>query len=196
MRAGAQGAGAPAIEVHSLSALLHNRPVRIVPAVEALAARLQAAGKRVVLAYADCGTYGALDVLCERMGIERLDGLHCYDVVAGTGTVASLFDEEAGTYVLTDFLASAFRRLVVAELGLDRHPNLVHDYFAHYRRMVWLACRRTPELEREARAAADTLGLPLEIREVDAGNSRRALVRLMSRAMRPVSAPSVAPAVR
>ena len=52
-------------------------------AAERLARELQADGLRVVLAYADCGTYGALGELCTRLGLRRLPGLHCYDVFAG-----------------------------------------------------------------------------------------------------------------
>src|SRR5437868_4338329 len=51
-------------EVHSLPAVLHNRPARIAPAVEQLATDLLGTGHRVAVAYADCGSYGALDGLC------------------------------------------------------------------------------------------------------------------------------------
>src|SRR5579875_2996684 len=45
--------------------------------------KLLAAGRTVVLAYADCGSYGALDSVCRRLGLARLAGLHCYDVFGG-----------------------------------------------------------------------------------------------------------------
>src|SRR5690348_17139164 len=45
-------------EVHSLPAVLHNRPARIAPAVEQLATDLLGRGRRVAVAYADCGSYG------------------------------------------------------------------------------------------------------------------------------------------
>jgi hypothetical protein len=171
--------------VHTLPPELHNRPEQIAPAVEALARRLRGEGKDVAVAYADCGTYGALDELCEEMSLERLPGQHCYDLVAGEELVRALSEEEAGTYFLTDFLAAAFGRLVVNGLGLDRHPELVADYFANYRRVVWLAGRPTPALESAARTAAERLGLPLEVRHVGEGRAQRAVVRLLAGAGRP-----------
>src|SRR5580704_11982658 len=110
------------VEVHTLPSLLHNHPERIAPAAERLARELQARGLRVALGYADCGSYGALDGLCERLNLRRLPGLHCYDVFAGPGRLREMFEREPGTYLLTDFLVRSFRRSVLAELGLDAHP--------------------------------------------------------------------------
>jgi len=173
------------LELHLLPALLHNRPRNIAPSVERLAASLQASGRSVVIAYADCGTYGALDEVCERLKIARLRGLHCYDVFAGPETVQRLFAEEPGTYVLTDFLVRSFRRTVLSELGLDRHPELWGDYFGHYRRVVWLAQRPSAELEAEARAVADLFGLPLTVLEVGLRSLEVELEELLSPAARP-----------
>src|SRR5215470_16222895 len=113
-----------AVELHTLPSLLHNHPERIAPAAEQLARELQARGLRVALGYADCGSYGALDELCARLNLRRLPGLHCYDVLAGAGRLRAMFEREPGTYLLTDFLVRSFRRSVLAELGLDAHPEL------------------------------------------------------------------------
>jgi Protein of unknown function (DUF1638) len=168
------------VELHPLPALLHNRPERIAPAAELLALRLQARGLRVVLAYADCGSYGALDELCGRLGLRRLRGLHCYDVLGGPDRLRALFDAEPGTYVLTDYLVRSFDRTVLAGLGLDRHPELWPDYFGHYRRLVWLAQARTPALDAAAAAIAARFGLPLTVADVGTGGLEREMELLLA----------------
>jgi Protein of unknown function (DUF1638) len=157
------------VEVHALPAALHNRPDRIAPAAAELAGLLQARGLRVALGYADCGSYGALDELCSRLGIARLPGLHCYDVLGGADRVRALFEREPGTYLLTDFLVRSFDRTVVAGLGLDRHPQLWADYFGQYRKLVWLAQDRDAALDQQAARIASRFGLPLRV--IDVGTS-------------------------
>jgi hypothetical protein len=168
------------VELHTLPSLLHNHPERIAPAAERLARDLQARGLRVVLGYADCGSYGALDELCERLSLRRLPGLHCYDVLAGPGRLRAMFEREPGTYLLTDFLVRGFRRLVLAELGLDAHPELWPDYFGHYRRLVWLAQSRDSVLDAEAASIAAMFGLPLTVLDVGTGGLERELELLLS----------------
>src|SRR5580704_4421382 len=171
------------VAVRSLPAGLHNRPQKITEWAERAVVSAQGESRTPVLAYADCGTYGALDDLCARYGVRRLPGLHCYDVFAGASAMAAMFEAEPGTYVLTDFLLRSFDRSVLAELGLDRYPELWGDYFGHYRRLVWLAQEPTPALAAEAERVAGMFGLPLT--RVDTGVSRleRALASLVEEAL-------------
>ena len=158
------------VVVQPLPPLLHNRPQRIAGAVAEAVLAARQRFSRVAVAYADCGSYGELGAVCDRLGVARLHGAHCYDVYAGEQRYAELMREEPGTYLLTDFLAASFHRSVVVELGIDRYPELVHDYFRHYRRVVWLTQRPTAPLREAARRAAALLGLPLvELAVGDAG---------------------------
>ncbi len=165
--------------MHPLPPLLHNHPERIAGEVRTLAERLRASYSRVVVGYADCGTYGALDTVCADLGLERLPGLHCYDLYAGSERLERLFDEQPGTYVLTDFLARSFARTVLQELGLDRYPDLRDTYFGHYSRVVWLAQQPDAELRALAEQAAASIGLPLTVVETGTSGLERALADLV-----------------
>jgi hypothetical protein len=180
--------------VRPLPAVLHNRPQQIIIEAERAVVSALASGRTVALAYADCGTYGALDELCARYAVRRLPGLHCYDVFAGASRVAAMFEAEPGTYVLTDFLLRSFDRSVLAELGLDRYPELWGDYFGHYRRLVWLAQQPTAALAAEADRVAGMFGLPLTRIEVGVSRLENALASLLEEALPPARSSCAPPA--
>ncbi|HSF36108.1 MAG TPA: DUF1638 domain-containing protein [Nocardioides sp.] len=169
-----------AVDVHPLPPLLHNHPERIAGEVRTMALRLATTYDRVVVGYADCGTYGALDEVCRDLGLTRLPGLHCYDVYAGASRLERFFDEQPGTYLLTDFLVRSFARTVVQEMGLDRYPELREAYFGNYTRVVWLAQAPDDELHELARHAAATIGLPLTVVETGAHGLEEALATLVT----------------
>jgi hypothetical protein len=154
-----------AVEVRYLPAHFHNRPDRIVPALsEALA---DEPGRQVLVAYADCGTGGALDrFVAERPDTTRLPGAHCYELFAGADVFAALHDAEPGTFYLTDYLAKHFDPLVWQGLGLDRHPELRDTYFGNYRRVVLLSQSDDAGVVEAGRDAAEQLGLEFEHRHV------------------------------
>jgi hypothetical protein len=157
------------IAVTCLPAHLHNRPERIAGAVRAkIWAKRKEFGKILCL-YGDCGTGGMLDAVLDDEGVERIPGPHCYAFYAGLESFDHLMDEEIGTFFLTDYLVRFFDRLVVEGLGLDRHPELRHEYFRHYRRVVWLAQSDDAALAQAAKRAADFLELPLTIRKTGIG---------------------------
>ena len=155
-----------------IDARLHMRPALIADAVSARITETRATygpDIRLFVAYADCGTGGALDAVIEREGVERIAGAHCYEFYAGSAAFAAMQDEELGTFYLTDFLARQFDTIVMAGLGLDRHPELLPDYFGSYRRLVYLAQTDDPALTVKAEAAAVRLGLAFERRETGYG---------------------------
>ena len=157
------------VDVQCLPAELHNRPERIVPAVREQITAHRATYNTLFIAYADCGTGGMLDKLLHEEGLERLPGAHCYEFFAGSALFAQLHDAEPGTFYLTDFLLRHFDRLVARGLGLDRHPDLVGEYFRNYRKLVYLAQNPSAGAETEASQIADRLGLEFEYRNTGYG---------------------------
>ena len=155
------------LAVQCLPADLHNRPERITEAVRQKIRTARASGRfsRVYVAYGDCGTGGALDRMLAEEGVERIEGAHCYEFLAGSSVFERLSDEEPGTFYLTDFLLRHFERIVIRGLGLDRFPHLAEQYFGNYRRLVYLAQQPTAERLSAAQAAARRLGLAFESRD-------------------------------
>lgn len=154
------------LTIYPLPPLLHNSPEKIAGEVDALLSKIEGDHERCFVAYADCGTYGALDAVIAAHHVPRLGGKHCYDIFAGQNEINGIMEETPGTYFLTDFLAKSFHRSVMVELGLDKRPELRDDYFKNYEKVIWLAQKPTVELEAQARSAAALIGLPLEIRLV------------------------------
>ena len=168
------------VTIYPLPPLLHNQPAQIAGEVEKTYLEIKDKHSKCAVAYADCGTYGALDTVIEKLGLKRLGGNHCYDIFAGKEKIAALMESDAGTYFLTDFLVKSFHRSVIVELGLDKRPDLRDDYFKHYNKMIWLAQNPTSELTVMAQAAADLIGLELEIDVVGEGSLKEQILELLN----------------
>ena len=152
------------VDVTCLPAELHNRPEKIPAAVQDKIRKYRADYDQVFVAYADCGTGGLLDKVLQQEGVERIAGAHCYEFYAGSAAFADMAEQELGTFYLTDFLLRHFDRRVIRGLGIDRHPQLLQEYFGHYRKLVYLAQAPQPDAYAQAQAAADRLGLVCEIK--------------------------------
>ena len=106
------------------------------PLLDAAAAQ----SRPVFVAYADCGTGGALDAL-----LDRHPGRHAFPVRTATSSSAAPSSSRRCTkrssarFYLTDFLAKHFDALVWQGLGLDRHPQLRDMYFGNYTPVVLIS---------------------------------------------------------
>ena len=163
------------LDLTCLPAILHNHPERIAAAVEDAILRHHGAYASIFVAYADCGTGGMLADVCARHGAEMIAGPHCYSFYEGNDAFAARAAAEIDTFYLTDFLARQFDAFVWKPLGLDRYPELLSSYFAHYRRLVYLAQTDDPALDAKARDCAERLGLSYERRLTGYGDLAGAL---------------------
>lgn len=166
------------LDLQCLPANLHLWPDRIPAAVEAAVAQHRAAYDRLFIVYADCGTGGLLQQKCKELGVEMVEGPHCYSFFEGNAAFAAKAEDEFTAFYLTDFLVRQFDAFVWRPMGLDRHPELRDMYFGNYTTLVYQAQTDNPDLDEKARACAARLGLAYERRFTGYGDLTPALAAL------------------
>ena len=175
-----QANGLTHVDLTCLPAILHNTPDKIVPALETALARHRDDYERIFVAYADCGTGGLLRTACDSLGVQMIEGPHCYSFYEGNRAFAA-HDDEVTAFYLTDFLARQFDAFVWKPLGLDRHPDLIEMYFGNYRKLVYQAQTDDPALTERARDCARRLGLEFERRQTGYGDLQATLAQWAKR---------------
>ncbi|MBA85052.1 MAG: hypothetical protein CML60_09660 [Rhodobacteraceae bacterium] len=165
------------MDLTCLPAILHNHPERIADAVERAILDHQSSHRHLFVAYADCGTGGALQKVCERHAVPMIRGPHCYAFFEGVDRFAQ-HDDEITAFYLTDFLTRQFDAFVWKPLGLDRHPDLRDMYFGHYTKLIYQAQTDDPALTAKAQDCATRLGLQFERRFTGYGDLQTALAAL------------------
>ncbi|HMM63048.1 MAG TPA: DUF1638 domain-containing protein [Mesorhizobium sp.] len=159
------------LELTCLPAEFHFYPDRIAPAMDRAIEQAKADGyANIFVGYADCGTGGLLDRVCEKHGVERMAGPHCFAFYQGMDAYRKVADDDMMSFYMTDFLCRQFDAFFIKPLGLDRHPELIADYFGNYEKLVYLAQTDDPELDRVAEDAARLLGLAYERRATGYGD--------------------------
>ena len=167
--------GWESLDLQCLPANLHLWPDRIPAAVEAAVRRLRDSYETVLVLYADCGTAGGLSEKCRELGVEMVEGPHCYSFFEGNAAFAAHAETEFRAFYLTDFLTRQFDAFVWRPMGLDRHPELRDMYFGNYEKLVYLAQTDDPDLDARAAEAAARLGLAYERRFTGYGDLARFL---------------------
>ena len=165
------------LDLQCLPAKLHLWPDRIADAVEAAVAEHRDAYDRLFVVYADCGTGGLLQARCAALGVQMVEGPHCYAFFEGVDTFAAHAESEFTAFYLTDFLVRQFDAFVWQPMGLDRHPELRDMYFGNYTKLVYQAQTEDPALDAKAQDCARRLGLAYERRFTGYGDLETALAR-------------------
>ena len=164
------------IDLTCLPAIYHNSPDKITPAIREAVEKWRGSDEQIFIVYADCGTGGLLKAACDEMGVEMLEGPHCYSFFEGNDAFAAR--DEITSFFLTDFLARQFDAFIWKPLGLDRHPELLEMYFSHYEKLVYQSQTDQPVLLEQAKSYADRLGLEFEHRHTGYGDLSTELSRL------------------
>jgi len=165
------------LDLQCLPANLHLWPDRIADAVEAAVLEHRNAYDNIFVVYADCGTGGLLQARCAALGVEMVEGPHCYAFFEGVAAFAARAETEFTAFYLTDFLVRQFDAFVWRPMGLDRHPELRDMYFGNYTKLVHQAQTDDPALDAKARDCAARLGLAHERRFTGYGDLEPVLAR-------------------
>jgi hypothetical protein len=152
------------LDLQCLPANLHLYPDKITPAVEAAVTDYRDKYDDIFVVYADCGTGGQLQQKCKDLGIQMVEGPHCYSFFEGNAEFAAHADTEFTAFYLTDFLVRQFDAFVWRPLGLGPHPELRDMYFGHYTKLVYQAQTNDAALDAKAEDCAKRLGLAYERR--------------------------------
>jgi len=164
------------MDLQCLPAIFHNEPEKITPAVKAMIERSRAEYAEIFVVYADCGTGGQLQRLCDDMGVSMIAGPHCYSFFEGNAGFEAR--EELTCFYLTDFLVRQFDAFFWRPMGLDRHPKLLDMYFGNYTTLVYQAQIQNPSLEAKAEECARRMGLTYQYRFTSYGDLAVALTSL------------------
>ena len=157
-------------DLKCLPAKLHLYPDQIVDEVEAAVGRHQGDYDAIYVVYADCGTGGLLAAKCSALGVEMIEGPHCYSFFEGNQEFTTRSETEISAFYLTDFLVKQFDAFVWRPMGLDRHPELRDMIFGNYTKLVYQSQTRDPALVEKARECAGRLGLEFEHRHTGYGD--------------------------
>ena len=166
------------MDLTCLPAIYHVYPDKIIDAVEQAVLKHQADYSQIFIAYADCGTGGLLAAKCANLGVELIEGPHCYSFFEGNAAFSKISEDEFTAFYLTDFLVRQFEAFVIKPMGLDRHPELRDMYFGSYEKLVYQAQTEDPALTEKAKACAAQLGLKFERRFTGYGDLKTALAQV------------------
>ncbi len=151
------------MDLQCLPAKLHLYPDKITSEVARVVEEVRTTYETIFILYADCGTGGLLLAKCKELGVQMIEGPHCYSFFEGNAAFAAHPDEFTAFY-LTDFLVRQFDAFVWKPMGLDRYPQLRDTYFGNYTKLVYQAQTNDAALDLKAEDCAKRLGLAYERR--------------------------------
>ncbi len=113
----------------------HNYPAKLKEEILHQIHLAQKAGDSILCLYGRC--YPDLDDHLYEMGIPRVPGEHCYEILLGSRRFHAIIDEEAGTYFVEKDLILNFHEYCIKPLELD-DPLMRESYFKHYTRLAYI----------------------------------------------------------
>jgi len=121
---------------------LHNYPQKLKDEILHQIHLAKKAGDEILCLYGRC--YPDLDDHLYEMGIPRIPGGHCYEILLGSKRFHAIIDEEVGTYFVEKELILNFPEYCIKSLELD-DPFMRESYFKHYTRLAYIRQSLDPD---------------------------------------------------
>ncbi|MFC1826278.1 DUF1638 domain-containing protein [Thermodesulfobacteriota bacterium] len=123
------------VTVTYIDPYLHNYPQKLKEEILHQIHLAQKAGDEILCLYGKC--YPELDDHLYEMGISRIPGAHCYEILLGSRRFRAIVDEEAGTYFIEKDLILNFPEYCIQSLELD-DPSMRKSFFQHYTQLAYI----------------------------------------------------------
>lgn len=123
------------VAITYITPYLHNYPHKLKSEILHQIHLAQKAKDVILLLYGKC--YPELDQHLDEMGISRVSGEHCYEILLGSKRFHAIIDEEAGTYFIEKDLILNFPEYCIQPLELD-DPLMRESCFKHYTRLAYI----------------------------------------------------------
>ena len=155
---------------------LHLRPQELEIALRKAIGLAKERNEKVVCIYGNC--LPDMVRLCHQLGVVKVPGLHCFQMLLGGVRYQHIIEETPGTYFLDGDLSMNFEEYCAEPLELydDEMKSLV---FEHYKRVLYLGQPQDPDLVSRAAEVAKFLQLSLQIQDADYSHLEQILTTLV-----------------
>jgi len=166
----------PSLRLTYLPPSLHLKPQELGKYLRREVTLAQVRNERIICLYGEC--FPGIDEYCQRRGVARVPGPHCWEMLLGSKRFRRLMEETSGTYFLEKELILNFEEYCIEPLELYDEEMREHC-FKHYRRLVYVRQPSDPNLVTKAAELAEFLGLSLEIQDADYLHLEKRLAKLL-----------------
>ena len=123
------------VAITYINPYLHNYPQKLKEEILHQIYLAKKTGDDILCLYGRC--YPELNRHLQEMGIPRVSGEHCYEILLGSKRFQAIINEEAGTYFFEKDLILNFTEYCIRPLELD-DPLMRKSFFQNYKRLVYI----------------------------------------------------------
>jgi len=123
------------VAITYITPYLHNYPQKLEDEILHQIHLAKKAGNEILCLFGECSPN--LAPLLREMGIPKIPGAHCFEMLLGSKQFQNIMDEEPGTYFAEKDLVLNFIEYCIQPLELD-DPLMRKSFFQYYTRLAYI----------------------------------------------------------